>query len=511
MKPQAIVIGGGVHGLAAATLLARAGRKVTLLEARGRLGGRAATEEFHPGFHAPGLDHEPARLSRRAFEALDLHATGLQTLPHPSPMLAAEPEGPGLLLDHDPARARAELSVRDGQGYARWLEFQQRVRPVLAKLLEAPAPDPFSDRGRDQWQLVRSALDLRKLGRDDMLELLRVAPMCAADWLDEYFESPLLKAALSTAALRAGVNGPWAPHTAGLLLLRRSAGDLCLPGRTAALSTALEGAAQKAGCELRCDAPVESLRVSAGRVDGVVLRDGGELGAELVVSALDPRRTLGDLVPARALEPGVLDELEAYRCRGSTAVLRLALCAPLFYRSRPGVLFEHATLTGDQDDLERAFDALKYGTLPARPWLDVRIPSVSQPGLAPAGAHVVTIEIHAVPEVPRDGGWTDERKRELEDLVLRRLAEYSDLPAASIVARELWTPADIEREYGLTGGHLLHGEVAFDQLLFMRPGVACSRHRTPIEGLLLAGPGTHPGGLLCLEPAVGAIAGLEPV
>jgi len=215
---------------------------------------------------------------------------------------------------------------------------------------------------------------------------------------------------------------------------------------------------------------------------------GEELEAGTIVSAIDPRRTLLDLVGARALEPRVLDELEAFRCRGTTAVVRLALASPLTFRARPGVRFEHASFGGDLDDLERAFDPLKYAALPERPWLDVRVPTVSRPELAPAGHHLATIEVHAVgrprpgPAAGAGGGdWDAEQRAALLENVLRRLGEVSELPASSILASELWTPGDVEREFGLSGGHLHHGEVAFDQLLFLRPGVSCPRHRTPLR------------------------------
>ena len=503
VKHDALVVGGGVHGLAAATLLARSGRGVALLEARGVLGGRAALAEFHPGFRAPGLDHAPARLSRRAVEALDLYAHGVTAAPAPA-LYAAEPDGPGLLLEY---AAPTELSASDREAHDAWRAFIARVRPVIAHALEAPAPDPFSSEASDLWQLLRSGLDLRRLGRDDMLELLRVLPMCAADWLDEHFARPLLKAALATPALRAGVNGPWAPHTAGLLLLRACAGEVEVSGGATALAGALERAARAAGCELRTAARVERVLVEAGRVRGVELADGSTLRSDLVVSALDPRRTIGGLVAEADADPRLLEELDGFRARGSTAVLRLALEGPLLFRARPGVRFEHASVTGDFDDLERAFDALKYGALPERPWLDVRVPTVSRPDLAPDEQHVVSIEVHAVPTDPR-GGWTEATRARLVELVLARLREVADVPQAGLLGHELWTPRDIEREFGLTGGHLHHGEVAFDQVLFLRPALSCARHRTPIEGLVLAGPGTHPGGLLCLEPALGAVESL---
>jgi phytoene dehydrogenase-like protein len=467
-----IVIGAGPNGLAAAAFCARAGHRVTLLEASARPGGLARL--------APG----PVRVNRSTIAALQLGAHGLEPQEAPPPLFLPELDGPGLLLERHAISARA---ARDGERYAAWRAWLAKIGPFVRGVLDSPPPDPFSDAAGDLVALGKTAFGLRRLGGDDMLELLRVVPMCAADWVGEHFEDPLLQAGLASRALRGGVNGPWAPHTAGLLLLGECAGDASVGG--GALADALLQACEAAGVTLRINAPVEAIRVAGGRASGVTLWDGEQLDADRVVSAADPKSTLLGLLGPRHLEPRLVHDLEAFRTRGTTAFVRLTLNTPLAWRSRPGESFAHAALTGELDDLERAFDAFKYGALSKRPWLDVY-----------TDGNAVTIEAHCAP-YRLEGGWSDERRDELGALVLAQLRRYAELPDDAIDAREVCTPADIERDYRATGGHVLHGEPALDQLLFLRPAADCSRYATPVEGLFLCSPGTHPGALLALGPA----------
>jgi len=495
-----VVLGATPSGLALALLLARARHSVTVIEERDAPGGLFARETFHPGYRAPGLVHGPTRVLRRTVEQLGLQAHGLELEAHPAPVYHAEVDGPGLLLDGDPATAGEAIAERfpaDAQPYAAWRAFLGRVEPLVRTLFETPAPDPFSERGVDLAELLKTAARLRRLGQADMLELLRVAPMCAADWLGERFGSHALVAALASRGLRGGHNGPWGPHTAGLCLLAECSGDASVRGGPPALVEALVRALSAAGVELRTGRSVEELRVERGVVRGVTLLGGETLEARAVVSALDPRRTLRSLVHPRHLAPHFLAEIGAFRARGSSAFLRLALSRAPLFRARPGAEFERAAITGLVDDLERCLDALKYGALPERPWLDVRIPSRSDPGLAPAGHHVLTAEVHGVPHALA-GGWDAAARARLTDLVLAQLRRHLELPPDAVVACDLVTPADVEHRYGLSGGHVLHGELAFDQLLFLRPSAGCARHRTPLAGLTLCGPGTHPGGLVAL-------------
>ena len=495
-----VVLGANPSGLAMALLLARSRCSVTVVEERDVAGGLFARETFHPGYRAPGLVHGPTRVQRKTIEKLGLHKFGLELDEVPHPVYHAQADGPGLLLEGDPARARetiGEHSPEDAGAFAEWRSFLDRVSPLVRSLLEKQPPDPFSERKTDVADLFKTAVGVRRLGNQDMLELMRVAPMCAADWFEETFRSPQVISALASRGLRGGPNGPWAPHTAGLCLLAECSGDATLRDGPPALVEALVAALTQAGVELRTGRSVEELRVHRGRVQEVALLGGETLEARAVVSALDPRRTLRSLVHPRHLTPRFLREIGAFRARGSTAFVRLALSAAPDLRARPGAEYERISITGDTDQLERSFDALKYGQLPDRPWLEVRIPTRSDPSLAPAGHHVLTAEVHGVPHALREG-WDGAARAQLGELTLAQLRRTFELPPESLVSMDVVTPLDVEQRYGLSGGHVLHGEQAFDQLLFMRPSASCAWYRTPIEGLTLCGPGTHPGGQVAL-------------
>ena len=506
-----VVLGSNPSGLALALLLARQRLAVTVLEERDVPGGLFARETFHPGYRAPGLVHGPTRVVRKTIERLQLHKHGLELADHPETVFHAGPQAssdPGLLLEGDPDRAREAIGERwpgDADAYVAWRGFVERVAPIVRSLLERPPPDPFSARTGDLAELFKTAFGVRRLGGNDMLELLRMAPMSAADWFGERFRAPELVAALASRGLRGGPNGPLAPHTAGLCLLAECSGDATVVGGPAALVEALLKACSEAGVELRRGLGIEELGIERGaagarEVRRVELLGGEVIEARAVVSTLDPRRTLGSLVHPRHLGPGFLAELGGLRARGSTGFVRLALCAPPDFRARPGAEFARAAITGELRALERSFDALKYGALPERPWLDVRVPTRQDPGLAPAGHHVLTAEVHGVPRDLRgsDGGWNEPARARLGELALAQLRRHFELPPETVVALDVVTPADVEERYGLTGGHVLHGEHAFDQLLFLRPSAGCAWYATPIEGLTLAGPGTHPGGFVAL-------------
>ena len=506
MRYDAIVIGAGTNGLTAAGLLAKAGRKVVLLERRDRLGGLGALEEFHPGFLTPGLLHDTAGVRRRVADALQLERHGLKWRPDETPVFAPEESGRGLLLFRDPARAAAEIanhSSRDVDRYAHWRGFLDRIRGFVLRILEEPAP-PVSARGLGQmWELASKAIALKRLPDKDLREFLRIGPMCAADWLNEWFESPLLKAALAGPAVSGSWMGPWSAGTVVTLLLQECASGREVEGGPAALTRALEGACRGHGVEIRTSSEARRIRLGSGGAAGVDLVEGGSLEAPVILSSCDPRRTLIDLVAPRDLPPRLELTIRHWRSRGTTARICLALRGPLEFAGRPGGLFEAARTGSELDELERAFDAVKYGEFSRVPILDVRVPTLSDPTLAPPGHHVASILVHFAP-YHLNGGWTEERRRALGEAAVARLACYApDLPER-VLAREVQTPADLEERYSLTGGHIHHGEPALDQLFSLRPAASCSRHATPLPGLFLCGSGTHPGGGITCGP--GALA-----
>jgi len=366
--------------------------------------------------------------------------------------------------------------------------------------LTPPSFDGLS--AADMWGLLKTGRGFRRLGREDMFRLLRWAPMAAADFVGEWFETELLRAVIAARGVFGNFMGPWSAGSAAVLLLRSAtdphpAGASAFPrGGMGALTEAMAAAARSAGAEIRTGAEVASIQVKDGAVTGLVLAGGEEIPAKAVVSNADPRRTLLGLVDPVHFTPSLIVKMRNYRALGTTAKVNLALSgAPSFTVLRGGdasALAGRIHIGPEIDYLERAFDAAKYGNFSPQPVLDISIPSLTDLTLAPAGKHVMSICVSFAPYHLRQGDW-EGRREELGDVVVKTLAEYApDLPSL-IVARQVLTPLDLEQSYGLTGGHIFHGELALDQLFTMRPLLDWARYATPLRGLYLCGSGTHPG------------------
>lgn len=493
---QAIVIGGGQNGLAAAIRLAAAGRKVVVLERRESVGGLCGTVEFHPGYRLPGILHDQGLVGVEIASKLGLESHGLRFREAP-PVYLAEANGPGILLFRDADAAAQELSARsprDAEAYRRYRAFLAKLRPLFAALMSSPPP-PLSPSGAgDFWEIAKKGLGVWRLGRHDTLELMRVAPMCVADFLNEQFESPLLVEGLAAPAVIGTWAGPWSAGTNTNLLLAEAAPGPQLAGGPAALIAALESAARAAGVEIRTGAEVARIGIEDGRAAGVKLASGEELDAAVVVATCDPKRAFLRLIAPGTLPIRIEDEYRRIRMRGSAAKVHLALSGPLELAARPGQAFEHIRIGGGHvDDLERAFDPIKYRELPARPHLEIRVPTVSDSGLAPAGHHVASVLVSYVSH-ELEGGWSDARRAELLDSVLTTLERHAPGVRGRLVGQELLTPVDLEQRYALTGGQLHHGEPALDQMLVMRPAPSSARFATSVPGLFLGGSGSHGGG-----------------
>jgi phytoene dehydrogenase-like protein len=503
-RASVVVIGAGHNGLAAAARLAAAGRRVIVLERRDTVGGLAGAIEFHPGYRVPGVLHDEGLVSARAVARLGLERHGLAWRPAP-PVLLAESEGPGILLDGDLERAAAEIGARapaDAEAYRRYRAFLARLRPLVERLTTTPPPALSPSGAAQWWDVARLGLGLRRLGRDAALELVRVAPMCVADFLNERFTTPLLVAGLAAPAVVATWAGPWSAGTATNLLLAEAARGRCVAGGPAALVAALERAARAAGAEIRVGAEVARIRVAAGRALGVTLACGEDLDAAAIVATCDPKRAFLELVPPGGLPLGVEEEYLRIRARGTAAKVHLALSGPLELAARPGQLLEHVRIGGDHvDDLERAFDAVKYREISVRPHLEVRVPTVADPGLAPAGHHVASILVSYAPH-DLAGGWSEARRSDLLALALATLEGHAPDLRRRLVAHQVLTPADLESEYRLTGGQLHHGEPALDQLFVLRPTPSAARYATSVAGLYLGGSGCHPGGGVTCAPGL---------
>lgn len=504
-----IVIGAGHNGLTCAAFLAKAGRRVLVVEARPAVGGMAAADEFHPGYRSVGLHHDTSGVRADVVKALELERHGLKMRAARPPVLALGDAGEtrGLMLHSDPdsaARAISAHSAHDAGNYAGYRALIDRLALVLGPFLDESPVDLIEMESAGGWNLLKRALRVRRLGRHDMMELLRLPPMSVADLLGEWFESDRLKAALALPAVAGTWMGPRSPTSAANLLLWEAAAGPGVEGGGPALAAALEKAARAAGAEIRTSVPVERV-LSDGTgtpVKGVRLSGGEEIAAPIVAASCDPRQLFLRLVAPGTIPYRLEHNITSYRMRGTTARVLLAVKGSVRYTVASDDRVEFARTGGSLNEIERAFDAVKYRTFSETPILDISVPTVSSPALAPSGHSVVSILIHYAPH-ELEGGWNDRRRRELGDRVVGLLDKHAPGVAAAVVAGEVHAPPDLEQRYGVTGGHIHHGEHALDQLL-IRPAPGCTGYSTPIPGLYLCGAGSHPGGGLTCKP--GALA-----
>jgi phytoene dehydrogenase-like protein len=512
-----LVIGSGPNALAAAFYLAKAGLKPLVLERGDHVGGGAVTREIAPGFWCPTRSHE-VLAHARIVRDMALGAHGLEVLTADVLACAPSPDGPPVVLHTDRGRTATSLARISAADASRWNDFSLAVEgaaSVLAPVLESPPPDIDRPGARDLLRLLDAGRRARSLGRH-RYQLLRWLTMPVADMVGEWFEHDLLKAAVAGAGVSGTMLGPRSAGSALVLLLRaahrRLAGGQALQvrGGPGALTRAMAAAARQAGAEIRERCAVERILVRNGRVAGVAT-SAGEISARTIVSGVDPRTTFLSLLDPQALEPNVLLKFRNYRSVGTLAKVNLALSAlPRFSGvSEPAWLSGRLHLGPGLDYLERAFDPVKYGELPAEPWLDVAIPSVVDGSLAPAGAHVASVYVHCAPYRLKEGAWDAAARERLLALTLNILERYAPGVSSLVSASEVAAPPDLEAEHGLSGGHIFHGELAPDQLFAMRPILGWGRYRTPVRGLYLCGGGTHPGGFL--TGASGRLAAAEIV
>jgi len=497
-----VVVGAGHNGLVAATYLARAGRRVLVLEARPVLGGAAATESFHPGFRGLPGAALCGGLRPEIVRDLDLARHGLQMLPVDPQVVALGEDGTSVRFWRDPTRTYAELAATspdDAVGYARLRSFLLSVAEVLDPLLVRPPPDVGALGISDQLALLRRALGLRRLGRDTMNQAMRMATMSLQLALKEWLTSDLVKASLAVDALLGTFRGPWSPGTAFLLLhpispaVHGGAWDF-VRGGTGALADALASAAREAGVAIRTQAEVVRILTQDGRATGVELASGERIPANAVLSNADPKRTFLRLVDPAELELSFLHAVRSIQMDGAVARVHLALeKAPRFPATPDGGLVPRFRIAPSLEYIERAYDDAKYGSPSKEPFLDVVVPTVLDPSLAPPDKHVMSVLVQYAPYRLKQGGW-DEQREKLGDLVVDMLERYLPGVRQSILGREVLTPLDLERRFGLTGGHIYHGEMTLNQQFVLRPVPGWARYRTPIEGLYLCGSGAHPGG-----------------
>ena len=498
MQYDCLVIGGGHNGLVCAAYLARGGRSVLVLEAAERLGGAAVTREFAPGFTVSACAHLLHLMPERLMRELDLVGSGLQLAAQGLPTTALSPDGQHLTLGPGGQTALEQRSPADAAAYGEWLAMLGRLCGALHPLLAATPPRLASGEWRDRAALLGLGWGLRRLGRRDLRELLRIGGMCVHDLLEERFGLPLLKGAIALDAVLGTNYGPRSPGTVMSLLYRAAASrgtdTLYQPrGGLGALATALATAARAAGAEIRTGATVQRVLVREDRAAGVRLASGEEISARAVISSADPKTTFLQLLGSEHLDAGFTRRVAQVRSRGLTAKLHLALDrAPQFAGLDAAALRGRLLIAPSSDYIERAYNHSKYQEFSGAPMLEITVPTLADPDLAPAGYHVMSVIAQYAPYT-LSGGWPAARQR-FTDVILETLAPYAPGLRGSVLASELLTPPDIEREFRISGGHWHHAELALDQFLMLRPVPGAAQYHAPLRGLFLCGAGCHPGG-----------------
>jgi|RhiMetdeSRZDD1v2_1073273.scaffolds.fasta_scaffold09920_5 phytoene dehydrogenase-like protein len=515
---DAVIVGAGHNGLVAAAYLARAGKRVLVLERRSVLGGAAVTEEVFPGFRFSVCSYVVSLLRPEIIRELDLPRHGLEILPLDG-TFTPMPNGDHLWRMSDHARTRREIyrhSPVDAEAYDEYakamVDMARFVKPILAMV----PPDPLSLDPRGLRQLLGLLRRFQSLAPASRHRLLQLMTMSAADLLDQWFETDVLKATMAASGIIGTFQGVRSPGTA-YVLLHHYMGEIdgafrswgFSRGGTGAISLAIAAAAREAGVEIVTDSAIERIKVKDGRAAGVVMKGGAEVDAAVVVSSVDPHRTFLKMVEPGVLEDEFLAEVRRYKLRGSSGKVNLALDALPDFECLPGRgahLRGAISISPGVEYMERAYDDAKYGRYSRRPYVDMVIPSLTDPSVAPPGKHVLSCFVQYAPYKLAEGTW-DEQREAFGDAVVDTVAEYAPNLRKIILHRQVLTPLDLEREWGLTEGNIFQGELSLEQLFFLRPVPGWARYRTPIRNLYMCGSATHPGGGIMGAP--GRLSALE--
>jgi phytoene dehydrogenase-like protein len=500
-----IVIGGGHNGLTAAAYLARAGRKVLVLERRHVLGGAAVTEEIYPGFKYSVCSYVVSLLRPEIIRELDLPRHGLEILPLDGTFTPMA-NGDYLWRVNDHARTRREIarhSPTDAEAYDEYgkamIEMGRFVKPILG--MTPPDPTRLEPGGlRTLWSLLKR---FRQLPPDDRYNQVQLMTMSAVDFLDQWFETDVLKATMAASGIIGTFLGVRSPGTA-YVLLHHYMGEIdgafrswgLSRGGTGAISNAIAAAAREAGAEIRTETPVAKILIAAGRASGVVLANGDEIRARAIASSVDPNLTFLRMIGAEHLPDEFVDDVRRYKYRGSSGKVNMALDALPNFTCLLGSgphLRGAVSISPSVDYMERAYDQAKYGRYSRHPYIDIVLPSLTDPSVAPPGKHVMSCFVQYAPYHLKEGAWDDHREA-FGDTVVNTIAEHAPNLKNIILHRQVLTPLDLEREFGLTEGNIFQGELTLEQLFFLRPAPGWAKYRTPISDLYLCGSATHPGG-----------------
>jgi phytoene dehydrogenase-like protein len=505
MNYDAIVIGAGHNGLTAAAYLGKAGRKVLVLERRHVVGGAAVTEEVFPGFKFSVCSYVVSLLRPEIIRELDLPRHGLEILPLDG-TFTPMPNGDYLWRVNDHAKTRREIarhSKLDAEAYDEYGKAMVEMARFVKPILNMTPPDPLSSNPGELakfWFLLRR---FSRLADDDRYNQLQLMTMSAVDFLDQWFETDVLKATMAASGIIGTFLGIRSPGTA-YVLLHHYMGEIdgafrswgFARGGTGAISNAIADAAREAGVEIRTLADVARIEVKGGRATGVVLENGDQVTADVVLSSVDPNQTFLRFIDDQELPGDFVDDVRRYKFRGSSAKVNLALDALPSFTCLPGDgphLRGALSISPSVDYMERAYDQAKYGAFSRRPYIDMVIPSLTDPSVAPPGKHVLSCFVQYAPYKLTSGTWDDQREA-LGDAVIDSIAGYAPNIREIILHRQVVTPLDLEREWGLTEGNIFQGELTPEQLFFARPVPGWAQYATPIRNLWMCGSATHPGG-----------------
>ncbi len=501
-----IIIGAGHNGLVSAAYLARAGKKVLVLEARELVGGCAVTEEIWPGYRVSTASYLSSLMQEKVVRDLELPKFGYAVDAKDPAFFSPFPDGSHLFMWQDRAKTLAEIakfSKRDAEAYPKYEAHLERLAIVAESLLLTTPPN-FPPSMRDLPEYLKLLGKAKGLTRAEIVGLVKIFTQSAADFLDEWFESEQLKVTLATDGVIGANGGPRSPGTAYILLHHCMGGVNghrglwgFVRGGMGGVSNAIAGSARAKGAEIRTNTPVAKIVVKNGRAHGVALENGDEIHAPVIASNLDPRRTFLKMMDAADLDAEFLDAIRKFRSEGTSLKMNLALSGLPEFKALPGAPGPQHRATmhicPSVEYIERAWDDAKYGRPSQLPLIEMTIPTMYDPTLAPAGRHIMGIFLQYAPYTLRESNW-DELREPYSKRILDVIEEYCPNIRSIVVERQTLSPLDLERRFGLTGGNIFQGEMSLDQMFVLRPAAGWAKYKMPVKGLYLCGSGAHPGG-----------------